>query len=367
MRRTTIHAIICFVSTNLMALAHADEPPTAGGASRPLVIATKDAAPFALKGEDGDWQGISIELWREVAATLKLEEGRDFNFTEMKLPQIVAGLEDGSVDVGAAAMTMTHSREKVMDFTHGFHNPGLGIAVSNRGQRRWSAALKKVFSLAFLEVVGGMIVLLFGAGLLVYFFERRKNPEQFGGSFIKGAASGIWWAAVTMTTVGYGDKSPRSAGGRIVAVVWMFAAILLISAFTASVTSALTVTELESSVNGPEDLRRVRVATVTGSTSEDYLKARYIPRRSFETAREALDALKKREVDAVVYDAPIMKFLAYNEFGGTVFVLPRIFERQDYAFGLPSNSPLREDINQAFLQVINPEWDEKVRRYLGEL
>lgn len=334
---------------------------------KPLVVATKDSAPFSFRDENGDWQGISIDLWREVAASMKLEEGKDYRLVEMKLPEILDGLKDGSVDVGVAAMTMTHARETVMDFTHGFHNSGLGIGVSNRSHRKWSAALKKVFSLAFLEVVGGMLVLLFIAGILVCYFERRGNPEQFGGGWARGAAAGLWWAAVTMTTVGYGDKAPRTTAGRTIAVIWMFAALLLISAFTASVSSALTVTELENIVNGPEDLRRVRVATVSGSTSEEYLKARYIPRRSFEKVREALQALRDREVDAVVYDAPMLKFLTHNEYGGSLHVLPRVFERQDYAFGLPSGSMLREDINRAMLQIINrPEWEDSLRRYLGE-
>ncbi|MDA1015267.1 MAG: transporter substrate-binding domain-containing protein [Planctomycetota bacterium] len=227
--------------------------------------------------------------------------------------------------------------------------------------------MKKVFSIAFLEVVGAMLVMLFVAGFLVFLFERRKNPSDFGGHWLKGSASGIWWAAVTMTTVGYGDKAPKTPAGRIVAVIWMFSAILLISAFTASVTSALTVTELESIVDGPSDLRRVRVATVSGSTSEDYLKDRFIPRSSFETVREALDELRERRVDAVVYDGAMLKFLAFNEYAGTVQVLPRIFERQDYAFGVQSDSPLREKLNQAILQVINrPEWDDRLKRYLGQ-
>lgn len=381
-RRSTLR--VSFLNAVLASLAfsaivqfgEAQEPPdkspdaipdNAQVARKPLIVATKEAIPFAFRDEHGEWQGLSIELWREIAAQLKLEEGTGYQLVEMKLPDILSGLEDGSIDVAAAAMTMTASRETVMDFTHGFHNSGLGIAVSSQNQRRWSAALKRVFSLAFIEVVGGMFLLLLGAGVLVYYFERRGNPEQFGGSLSRGIAAGIWWAAVTMTTVGYGDKAPRTAGGRTVAVVWMFAALLLIAGFTASVTSALTVTELESSISGPEDFRRIRVATVTGSTSEEYLKTRFIPRRSFETVREALQVLKDREVDAVVYDAPILKFIAFNEFGGSVQVLPRIFERQDYAFGLPSGSPHREEFNRAMLKVINqPEWDNKVRLYLGQ-
>ncbi|MDA1015268.1 MAG: transporter substrate-binding domain-containing protein [Planctomycetota bacterium] len=126
----------CFFSTKAGFLAAAILFCGLNGVSgqesgRPLRIATKDATPFAMRDANGLWTGISIELWREVAAVLKMEEGTDYEFIEMKLPDIVRGREDKTVDVGVAAMTMTHNREKVMDFTHGYYNSGLGIAVSN--------------------------------------------------------------------------------------------------------------------------------------------------------------------------------------------------------------------------------------------
>ncbi|MFA6074267.1 MAG: potassium channel family protein [Negativicutes bacterium] len=49
----------------------------------------------------------------------------------------------------------------------------------------------------------------------------------------------LWWSFVTITTVGYGDLSPKSGEGRIVAVVLMFIGIGLISALTANVASFL--------------------------------------------------------------------------------------------------------------------------------
>ncbi|MGO2102628.1 MAG: ion channel [Psychroflexus halocasei] len=44
-----------------------------------------------------------------------------------------------------------------------------------------------------------------------------------------------------MTTVGYGDKSPLSLGGRIVGLIWMFMAVIILSSLTAGIASALTV------------------------------------------------------------------------------------------------------------------------------
>ena len=99
-------------------------------------------------------------------------------------------------------------------------------------------------------------------------FEGRRNRDMFGAGAIKGIGHGIWWAAVTMTTVGYGDKAPQTLGGRIVAIIWMFASIILISSFTASITTSLTISELSGKVRGSRDLPTVRVGSVAQSEGQ---------------------------------------------------------------------------------------------------
>lgn len=56
--------------------------------------------------------------------------------------------------------------------------------------------------------------------------------------------NGLWWSIVTMTTVGYGDISPASLGGRIIAVIMMFFGIGLLGMFSASVASILVENKL---------------------------------------------------------------------------------------------------------------------------
>ncbi|MBM3214722.1 hypothetical protein FJZ36_07400 [Candidatus Poribacteria bacterium] len=55
----------------------------------------------------------------------------------------------------------------------------------------------------------------------------------------------VWWGFVTMTTVGYGDKYPRTRGGRTVAVLLMFSGIVLISSFTATASSVLVARRIQ--------------------------------------------------------------------------------------------------------------------------
>jgi len=63
------------------------------------------------------------------------------------------------------------------------------------------------------------------------------NFEDLPESNIKGAGDAFWWAFVTMTTVGYGDKYPLSAEGRIVACILMLAGAGMFATLTGFIAS----------------------------------------------------------------------------------------------------------------------------------
>ena len=149
---------------------------------------------------------------------------------------MVDGVADGSLDVAIAALTVTKEREQRFDFSHPYHVTGLGIAVTMKNKSPWLAVFKRFFSTKFLRIMVSIIFLLLILSSIIWWFEHRRNPQQFGSSLSKGIGSGFWWSVVTMTTVGYGDKRPITFGGRVLAIIWMFVAIFIISSLTASIT-----------------------------------------------------------------------------------------------------------------------------------
>lgn len=335
-----------------------------------LVVATNEVPPFAMKDEDGNWTGINIDLFQEVKTGLEQEAGHEIaiEYREMNLTEMLSAVERGEVDLAAAAITVDYDREQRFDFSYPFHSSGLGIAVGTRSQHRgWVRVLEAVFSARILHVVAGMLAAMLVCGLAVYFCERRSNHEHFGGGVMRGIASGLWWAAVTLTTVGYGDKVPRTVAGRLIGMLWMFTGLLIVAAFTAAVASSLTVVQLQSRITGPSDLRRLRVASVEGSTAAAYLQTRHIDYRPHPDLDAALTSLSRGEADAVVFDAPILRYEVQQRPGGEMFVLPVTFQRQEYAFAFPTNSPLREPISQIVLRTTaDPEWRNVLAGYLGD-
>ena len=326
-----------------------------------LIVATRHVPPFSIKQDDGSWQGISIELWRQIADRLDLE----YRFREMGLKEMLDAVQRHEVDAAVAALTITSEREQRMDFTHPFLSTGLGIAVPHSAGSGWLAVTQRFFSTRFLKVVTALLGILLLIGILVWFFERRRNA-QFGGTPAQGIGSGLWWSAVTMTTVGYGDKSPQTLGGRAVALVWMFASIIIISSFTAAIATALTIGELGGKVQGKDDLARARISSVADSTSAQYLLQAKLSFRTESSLPDALEYLTNGAGDAVVYDAPIMRYQVRYKYAGRLSVLPGSFARQDYGIALPTASPYRETINQALLEELNTQtWEDLMFSYLG--
>ena len=148
------------------------------------------------------------------------------------------------------------------------------------------------------------------------------DPEQFGGSAAGGIGAGFWWSAVTMTTVGYGDKAPVTRLGRVLATIWMFVSVITISSFTAAIASSITLSHFSTLVRGVDDLARVRSLAVEGSTGQQFLRKKGIGTLLVATPDEGLSVLRD---------------------GGA------------------------EALNRALLaQIRDTEWQETLNRYLGQ-
>ncbi|MCK5944380.1 MAG: transporter substrate-binding domain-containing protein, partial [Planctomycetes bacterium] len=146
---------------------------------------------------------------------------------------------------------------------------------------------------------------------------------------------------------------------------WMFASIVIISGYTASIASALTVDQLQSVVRGPEDLGKVRVGTLRGSAATTWLDEQGVRYTGFANVADAMQALERGDLEAVVYDAPILKSLALGS--DQLVVLPNQLRVEQYAIAMPRGSDLRKPLNRALIKVLqSEEWREARRRYLGE-
>ncbi len=278
--------ILCAAASPALAQAPAGAEPGK------IVVGTMRVPPFVLRGDDGQWNGLSIELWKQVAAELKVPlELREFDYDPAGL---LDALERREIDAALAAIPVTHDGETKFDFTHPYFAAGLGILVRTEPDSGVLAIDRQPFEPAdarhrrrLARAAGRRRRADLAAG-------AAPQGAQFDRRVLPGIGDGIWWAAVTMTTTGYGDKVPISWRGRTLALVWMFASIFLVSLFSATLASSFVVGKLKSGVTGPGDLPRARVAVVSGTAGEEWSQQLGLTMRNYPFRDPGLEGAAAR-------------------------------------------------------------------------
>jgi ABC-type amino acid transport substrate-binding protein len=343
--------------TFLLATSTAQAQTESG--DRPLTIGIKITPPFIMKAENGGYTGLSIELWERIAKQID----RSYTFKEYSFIDLLEATENGEVDLSINPFSVTSEREEKMDFTQPFYVASLALAVAAEQENSTSAFLKNFFSAGFLKVIALLFIIILFFGFLVWLAEKKEN-EEFGDG-IKGLGHGIWWSAVTMTTVGYGDKSPRTLLGRMIGVVWMFTAVIIISSFTANIAATLTVKKIGLQIETVEDLKKIPVGSVTKSSSAEFLNNHGVSFRAFKSTEEGLAALATEKIKAFIYDEPILKYLIQGkELNSKIQLHDNRFGTDYYSFSAPRTSGILEQINLALLKELeSPEWKNILASY----
>jgi len=306
------------------------------------------APPFTME-KNGQLEGPSFWLWEKVAGELNIP----YKLVNMPLDSLLEGIASGKVDVGASPLTITSDRFEKIDFSTPFYIAHSSILVHEISATEQALSfIQSFFSVNFFRALGALAFIILVFGFLEWYFERHQNEEEFGNG-LKGLWNGFWWSAVTMTTVGYGDKSPRTIGGRIVAMVWMFTAVIIISGFTASIASTLTVNQIGSSSSHVQDFKERTLGTVEKSGTDKWLKDNFYSNvKRYSNMGELIVALQENEIDAIAYDRPILQDLVRNDTISQFSLLDIKYNPQFYGFGLNRDlsGELKQNISVSVLE-----------------
>lgn len=320
-----------------------------------IIVGYSEAAPF-LYEQNGTPEGPMIWLWKKIA------EVNNFHYKLQKYDydKLLPYLETNKIDITIFPLSITSERSRVMNFSVPFYLAHSGVMTKDLSS--WDKTvlfLKTFFSLNFFKALVTLAFVILIFGFLEWRFERKVNQEEFGDG-INGLWSGFWWSAVTMTTVGYGDKSPKTTGGRIVALVWMFTAIMIISGFTASIISSLSTTELETSSDNISDFKKREIGTVENSATHKWLKDNFYKNKILYSTKDALkDALKNDDIKVIAYDLPLLREMYRKDELNEFRILDIKFNPQYYSLGMSRNvsDSLRRKINTELLEATEShEW-----------
>jgi len=328
-----------------------------------LRVATRLVKPFVFE-EGGKLTGFSVELWQEIATQMNVKSEYVVKPT---VKELLASVKSQEAALGIAAISITAERELQWDFSQPMFDAGLQILVSAQGSEGGIIGnlLAGVFNANFLLLIGGILLTLIIPAHIVWFLERRPAGGLLTHrSYFPGIFEAAWWSAATLAT--QADQMPKSAAARVAAVIWMFTSVVFIAYFTASVTSSLTLQQLRGDIRGPEDLPGKRVASVKGSTSVEYLRQHNVEVMEFTKVEEAYLALQHEQIDAVVYDSPVLLYYASHDGKGKVQVAGPIFRKENYGIVFPPNSPYRKPVNEALLKLKeNGTYDQLYKKWFG--
>lgn len=193
------------------------------------------------------------------------------------------------------------------------------------------------------------ILMAVTAGCLMWILDTWFNEEQFPRRFPKGIFEGFWWAFVTMTTVGYGDKTPVSFFARLLSIIWIFLGITMFNMYTAVLTSAL---DVKPQIFDIDDFSNVNVGVLQASSLgrtvallEHAISTRY------KSIHDLAAALEKDEIKGISIDANKAAYY-YSELKKHVPLIRKhhAVDEIDHAYGIISkDGNLSSFINSFFL------------------
>jgi polar amino acid transport system substrate-binding protein len=336
----TIATILLISTLSFPALVKAEATPGK------LRVATRLIAPFVIE-DQGKLTGFSIELWKKIADQM----GQQFTLTVYPtLAQTLSAVEQNKADLAIAAISITAEREQKFDFSYPMFASGLKILIRNPNQSGFVPnLLRDLFSPAILQIIGLAIVMVIVSAHLIWFFERRHPKSSISEDYFPGIFEAAWWAASALAT--QAEEMPRGALGRVMAVLWMFIAVLFVAYFTATVTAGMTAQSIHGNIQSIDDLKGRTVATTAGSTAANFLQRRSLKTLEVDKIEAAYDALLAQKVDAVVFDAPVLMYYAAHEGQGKVQLVGEVLRDENYGILMQPNSPFRKPINKALLKL----------------
>nr|GMC77373.1 glutamate receptor 2.8-like [Ipomoea batatas]GMC78021.1 glutamate receptor 2.8-like [Ipomoea batatas] len=265
---------------------------------------------------------------------------------------------NGNFDAVVGDVTILSNRSKHVDFTLPFTESGVTTVVPVKQDDRKNAW---IFSKPLRKELWGTSAAFFVLiGTVIWVLEHQENNE-FQGPLHKQIGMVFWFSFSTLVFA----HRERITGNlsRFVIIVWVFVVLVLTSSYTASLTSMLTVQQLQPSVADVNDLIKNRdyVGYQDGSFVADMLKNMNFESkriRNYSSLEEYDEALTKGSgnggVAAIVDELPYLR-LFLEKYCGKYTIVGPTYKTAGFGFVFPRGSPLVPDVSRAILSVTESE------------
>jgi polar amino acid transport system substrate-binding protein len=322
--------------------------PAPEPAPRPVTVAVHKLEPFVMMTSSGELTGFSIDLWEEIARRL------DYDTTYLDTGDVqgqLAAVADVRAQVAVGGISITAAREHAFDFSQTTMNSGLQIIVPVQDTRPavpgLGGYLDLLLSRTMLVWISAAVVVSVVPAHVFWLIERRSNKPVVSRSYFPGILESFGWGIGSL--VGRQSTSATRTFTKVLAILWGFAGIVFVSFYSANLSATLTVAKLDAKISGPADLYDKSVAVVAGTTAAQYLRSLGIEATETPTIEDAYSLLRENGYNAVVGDAPVLRYYVAHRGEGVAVMAGPIFQEEDQGFVLALDSPLRKPVNQTLI------------------
>nr|GLL23297.1 glutamate receptor 2.8-like isoform X5 [Ipomoea trifida] len=259
----------------------------------------------------------------------------------------------GKLDAVVGDITILSRRSKHVDFTLSFTEPGVITVVPVQQDDKKSAWIfLKPMSKELWMMTATFFVFI---GTVIWVLEHQENNE-FQGPRHKQVGM-IFWFSFSTLVFAHREKVISNLS-RFVIIVWVFVVLVLTSSYTASLTSMLTVQQLQPTVTDVKDLIKngEYVGCRDGSFVAGMLRSKFgnIKLRNYTTLEEFDEALtrgsKNDGVAAIVDELPYLR-LFLGKYCGKYTIVGPTYKTAGFGFTFPKGSPLVPDVSREILSL----------------
>ncbi|TDG50512.1 hypothetical protein AWZ03_003101 [Drosophila navojoa] len=346
--------------------------------SNPYCMRKESAVP--LTGND-QFEGYAVDLIHEISRSL------GFNYKIQLVPDgsygslnkmtgewngMIRELLEQRADLAIADLTITFEREQAVDFTTPFMN--LGVSILYRKPIKQPPNLFSFLSPLSLDVWIYMATAYLGVSVLLFILAKftpyewpaytDAHGEKVESQFT--LLNCMWFAIGSLMQQGC-DFLPKALSTRMVAGIWWFFTLIMISSYTANLAAFLTVERMDSPIESAEDLAkqtRIKYGALKGGSTAAFFRdskiSTYQRMWSFmESARPSVFTASNGEgVERVAKGKGSYAFLM--ESTSIEYVTERnceltqvggMLDTKSYGIATPPNSPYRTAINSVILKL----------------
>ncbi|XP_046693469.1 glutamate receptor, ionotropic, N-methyl D-aspartate 2B, genome duplicate b isoform X2 [Silurus meridionalis] len=363
-----------------------DVDPLSGTCMRNTVPCRKQLKTQNQTGDSGIYikrccKGFCIDILKKIAKSVKFTYDL-YLVTNGKHGKKINGTWNGMVGevvfknahMAVGSLTINEERSEVIDFSVPFIETGISVMVSRSNGTVSPSAFLEPFSADVWVMM--FVMLLIVSAVAVFVFEYfspvgynrclADGREPGGPSFTIGKAIWLLWGLVFNNSVPV--QNPKGTTSKIMVSVWAFFAVIFLASYTANLAAFMIQEEYVDQVSGLSDKKfqrpndfspPFRFGTVPNGSTERNIRNNYKEMHSYMTSfhqknvDEALHSLKTGKLDAFIYDAAVLNYMAGRDEGCKLVTIGSgyIFATTGYGIAIQKDSGWKRPVDLAILQL----------------